>query len=230
MNDSKRVSQRELGRLTNCVHQNISKLVQKGILEVGKDRKLDLNSSLQLLKDFNYLDENNQFRKPTVPRDEKGKEIYTSPIPLSVEDKKQKAIKLNMEIEALKNQINIKEQQLSNDDTDMITQAEYIANNLKEFNDLLLARIKALKEFWSMLSDELKEDLKELSNIEKQIFEKQKQVIKEISKSFLELPKGLSECISDDEYNKDDIIEIYEFEIKFILKEHLSKVGFKFND
>jgi hypothetical protein len=34
MNDNKRASQRELERLTNCVHQNISKLVQNVILKV----------------------------------------------------------------------------------------------------------------------------------------------------------------------------------------------------
>ncbi|KLD99244.1 hypothetical protein ACOL29_05360 [Aliarcobacter butzleri] len=229
MSKNKRVSQRELGRLTNCVHQNISKLVQKGILEVGKDRKLDLDSSLQRLKDFNYLDENNRFRKPTVARDEKGKEIYTSPIPLSVEDKKQKAIDLNIEIKALKNEIKNKEQQLNDDDM-RITQDEYIAYNLKEFDKLLQSRQKALNQFELILSDDLKEYLIELNSIDQEIANKYRQIFKEISKSFLELPKALSNCINDDEYNKDDIIDIYVYEIKFILKEHLSKVGFRFND
>ncbi|WP_066220851.1 hypothetical protein [Aliarcobacter cryaerophilus] len=230
MSKNKRVSQRELGRLTNCVHQNISKLVQKGILEVGKDRKLDLDSSLQRLKDFNYLDENNQFRKPTVARDEKGQELYTSPITLSVEDKKQKAININMEIEALKNQIKSKEQQLKYDNLEMLTQDEYIAYNLKEFNDLLQSRQKALTQLELILSDESREYLTELNSIEKQIANRYRKMLNELSKSFLELPKGLSECINDDEYNKDDIIDIYLYEIKFILKEYLSKVGFIFND
>lgn len=228
MSKNKRVSQRELGRLTNCVHQNISKLVQKGILEVGKDRKLDLDSSLQRLKDFNYLDENNQFRKPTVARDEKGKEIYTTPIPLSIEDKKQKTTNLNIEIEALKNEIKNKEQQL-NDDMRM-TQDEYIVYNLKEFDKLLQSRQKALNQLELILSDDLKEYLIELNSIDQEIDNKYRQIFKEISKSFLELPKVLSEAISDNEYNKKDIINIYEYEIKFILKESLSKVGFRFND
>ncbi|MFW2607347.1 hypothetical protein [Aliarcobacter butzleri] len=228
MSKNKRVSQRELGRLTNCVHQNISKLVQKGILEVGKDRKLDLDSSLQRLKDFNYLDENNQFRKPTVARDEKGKEIYTTPIPLSIENKKQKTTNLNIEIEALKNEIKNKEQQL-NDDMRM-TQDEYIVYNLKEFDKLLQSRQKALNQLELILSDDLKEYLIELNSIDQKIANKYRQIFKEISKSFLELPKVLSEAISDNEYNKKDIINIYEYEIKFILKESLSKVGFRFND
>ncbi|MFX4230588.1 hypothetical protein ACOL3I_03805 [Aliarcobacter butzleri] len=228
MSKNKRVSQRELGRLTNCVHQNISKLVQKGILEVGKDRKLDLDSSLQRLKDFNYLDENNQFRKPTVARDEKGKEIYTTPIPLSIEDKKQKTTNLNIEIEALKNEIKNKEQQL-NDDMRM-TQDEYIVYNLKEFDKLLQSRQKALNQLELILSDDLKKYLIELNSIDQEIANKYRQIFKEISKSFLELPKVLSEAISDNEYNKKDIINIYEYEIKFILKESLSKVGFRFND
>ncbi|PZP14154.1 MAG: hypothetical protein DI602_04675 [Aliarcobacter butzleri] len=230
MSKNKRVSQRELGRLTNCVHQNISKLVQRGILEVGKDRKLDLDSSLQRLKDFNYLDENNRFRKPTVARDEQGQELYTSPIPLSVEDKKQKIINVNMEIEALKNQIKNKEQQLQYDDLGMINQNEYIADNLKEFNNLLQSRQKALNQLELILSDELKGYFIQLNSIELQIFNKNKETFKELAKCFLELPKGLSEGINDDEYNKDDIIDIYEYEIKFFLKSYLSKVGLRFND
>lgn len=48
-------------------------------------------------------------------------------------------------------------------------------------------------------------------------------------KKLLELPKGLSECINDDEYNKDDIIDIYLWN-QIYFKRALSKVGFIFND
>ncbi|WP_026804699.1 hypothetical protein [Aliarcobacter lanthieri] len=70
-----RVSQRELGKIVGCTHQNISKLVQKGILEVGLDRKLDLNSSLQKLRDFDLLDEDNKMKKSKTLKQDKVEEI-----------------------------------------------------------------------------------------------------------------------------------------------------------
>ncbi|QKF72770.1 hypothetical protein AFAEC_0579 [Aliarcobacter faecis] len=57
-----RFNQSKFAKEVGCTQQNISKLIKKGILEVGVDKKLDLDSSLQRLRDFNLLDENNKLK------------------------------------------------------------------------------------------------------------------------------------------------------------------------
>ncbi|PZP12209.1 MAG: hypothetical protein DI602_10000, partial [Aliarcobacter butzleri] len=57
---------------------NISKLIKKGILEVGQDKKLDLEYSLQRLRDFNLLDENNKLKKSRTPKEDNIEEIESS--------------------------------------------------------------------------------------------------------------------------------------------------------
>ena len=54
-----RFNQSKFAKEVGCSQQNISKLIKKGILEVGQDKKLDLEYSLQRLRDFNLLDETN---------------------------------------------------------------------------------------------------------------------------------------------------------------------------
>jgi len=52
-----RFNQSKFAKEVGCSQQNISKLIKKGILEVGEDKKLDFEYSLQRLRDFDLLDE-----------------------------------------------------------------------------------------------------------------------------------------------------------------------------
>ncbi|MDX4069139.1 hypothetical protein [Aliarcobacter skirrowii] len=80
-----RFNQSEFAALVGCSQQNISKLIKKDFLEVGQDKKLDVENSLQRLRDFNLLDENNKLKKSRTPKKENKKEIEVS-LPLEAED------------------------------------------------------------------------------------------------------------------------------------------------
>jgi len=64
-----RFNQSKFAKEVGCSQQNISKLIKKGILEVGQDKKLDLEYSLQRLRDFNLLDEKNKLKKSRTTKD-----------------------------------------------------------------------------------------------------------------------------------------------------------------
>ena len=72
-----RFNQSKFAKEVGCSQQNISKLIKKNILEVGDDKKLDLQSSLQRLRDFNLLDENNKLKKSRTPKDDKVQDSET---------------------------------------------------------------------------------------------------------------------------------------------------------
>ena len=73
-----RFNQSKFAKEVGCSQQNISKLIKKGILEVGQDKKLDLEYSLQRLRDFNLLDENNKLKKSRTPKEDNIEEIESS--------------------------------------------------------------------------------------------------------------------------------------------------------
>lgn len=58
-----RFNQSKFAKEVGCSQQNISKLIKKGVLEVGEDKKLDFDYSIQRLKDFDLLDEDNKLKK-----------------------------------------------------------------------------------------------------------------------------------------------------------------------
>lgn len=73
-----RFNQSKFAKEVGCSQQNISKLIKKGILEVGQDKKLDLEYSLQRLTDFNLLDENNKLKKSRTPKEDNIEEVESS--------------------------------------------------------------------------------------------------------------------------------------------------------
>lgn len=73
-----RFNQSKFAKEVECSQQNISKLIKKGILEVGQDKKLDLEYSLQRLRDFNLLDENNKLKKSRTPKEDNIEEVESS--------------------------------------------------------------------------------------------------------------------------------------------------------
>lgn len=75
-----RFNQSEFAALVGCSQQNISKLIKKDFLEVGQDKKLDVEKNLQRLRDFNLLDENNKLKKSRTPKKENKKEIEVLPL------------------------------------------------------------------------------------------------------------------------------------------------------
>ena len=72
-----RFNQSKFAKEVGCSQQNISKLIKKNILEAGDDKKLDLQSSLQRLRDFNLLDENNKLKKSRTPKNDKVQDSET---------------------------------------------------------------------------------------------------------------------------------------------------------
>jgi len=65
-----RFNQSKFAKEVGCSQQNISKLIKKGVLEVGDDKKLDFEYSLQRLKEFDLLDVNNKLKKSRTAKDE----------------------------------------------------------------------------------------------------------------------------------------------------------------
>lgn len=65
-----RFNQSKFAKEVGCSQQNISKLIKKGVLEVGDDKKLDFEYSLQRLKEFDLLDANNKLKKSRTAKDE----------------------------------------------------------------------------------------------------------------------------------------------------------------
>lgn len=73
-----RFNQSKFAKEVGCSQQNISKLIKKGILEVGQDKKLDLEYSLQRLRDFNLLDEKNKLKKSRTSKEDNIQEVKSS--------------------------------------------------------------------------------------------------------------------------------------------------------
>lgn len=73
-----RFNQSKFAKEVGCSQQNISKLIKKNILEVGDDKKLDLQSSLQRLRDFNLLDEKNKLKKSRTSKEDNIQEVESS--------------------------------------------------------------------------------------------------------------------------------------------------------
>ncbi|KLD98810.1 hypothetical protein [Aliarcobacter butzleri] len=73
-----RFNQSKFAKEVGCSQQNISKLIKKGILEVGQDKKLDLEYSLQRLRDFNLLDEKNKLKKSRTSKEDSIQEVESS--------------------------------------------------------------------------------------------------------------------------------------------------------
>lgn len=65
-----KMNQSKFGQLVGCSQQNISKLITKGILLKSEDNKLDVEFSLQKLRDHGLLDENDKLIKSRTPKDE----------------------------------------------------------------------------------------------------------------------------------------------------------------
>lgn len=76
-----RLNQSKFAKEVGCSQQNISKLIKKGILEAGVDKKLDLEYSLQKLRDYDLLDEKNKMKKSRTAKDDDAKteEIFSLP-------------------------------------------------------------------------------------------------------------------------------------------------------
>ena len=65
-----RLNQSKFAKEVGCSQQNISKLIKKGILEAGDDKKLDLEYSLQKLRDYDLLDDKNKMKKSRTAKDD----------------------------------------------------------------------------------------------------------------------------------------------------------------
>jgi hypothetical protein len=76
-----RLNQSKFAKEVGCSQQNISKLIKKGILEVGEDKKLDLEYSLQKLRDYDLLDDKNKMKKSRTAKDDDSKTEETFSLP-----------------------------------------------------------------------------------------------------------------------------------------------------
>lgn len=76
-----RLNQSKFAKEVGCSQQNISKLIKKGILEAGDDKKLDLEYSLQKLRDYDLLDDKNKMKKSRTAKDDDAKIEETFSLP-----------------------------------------------------------------------------------------------------------------------------------------------------
>lgn len=76
-----RLNQSKFAKEVGCSQQNISKLIKKGILEAGADKKLDFEYSLQKLRDYDLLDDNNKMKKSRTAKDDDIKTEETFSLP-----------------------------------------------------------------------------------------------------------------------------------------------------
>ena len=76
-----RLNQSKFALEVGCSQQNISKLIKKGILEIGEDKKLDVEYSLQKLRDYDLLDNNNKMKKSRTAKDDDIKTENTFSLP-----------------------------------------------------------------------------------------------------------------------------------------------------
>ena len=76
-----RLNQSKFAKEVGCSQQNISKLIKKGILEAGEDKKLDFEYSLHKLRDYDLLDDKNKMKKSRTAKDDdvKTEEIFSLP-------------------------------------------------------------------------------------------------------------------------------------------------------
>lgn len=65
-----KMNQSKFAQTVGCSQQNISKLIKKGTLFLGSDKKLDYDESLQRLREFDLLDENNKLKKTRTAKKE----------------------------------------------------------------------------------------------------------------------------------------------------------------
>lgn len=76
-----RLNQSKFAKEVGCSQQNISKLIKKGILEAGEDKKLDFEYSLQKLRDYDLLDDKNKMKKSRTAKDDDTKIEETFSLP-----------------------------------------------------------------------------------------------------------------------------------------------------
>ncbi len=76
-----RLNQSKFAKEVGCSQQNISKLIKKGILEAGEDKKLDFEYSLKKLRDYDLLDDKNKMKKSRTAKDDDVKTEETFSLP-----------------------------------------------------------------------------------------------------------------------------------------------------
>ncbi len=76
-----RLNQSKFAKEVGCSQQNISKLIKKGILEAGEDKKLDFEYSLQKLRNYDLLDDKNKMKKSRTAKDDDVKTEETFSLP-----------------------------------------------------------------------------------------------------------------------------------------------------
>lgn len=174
------MNQSKFAKEVGCSQQNISKLIKKGVLEVGEDKKLDFEYSLQRLKDFDLLDDNNKLKKSRTSKDE-AEEDKSSSLPfdapvgyktladLTPEEKEQIE---KEEIEAFK-ELEEKKKEAANRNINISDDGD-----LRSFN---YARAKAHREFYMGQIAELDYQIKlgdyvSKSEVEQTFFEASRKV------------------------------------------------------
>lgn len=78
------MNQSKFGGLIGCSQQNVGKMIKKGILTLNENKKLNKDESLQALRDFGLLDENDKLIKSRSAKDDK-KETKTQTAALPFE-------------------------------------------------------------------------------------------------------------------------------------------------
>lgn len=155
-----RLNQSKFAKEVGCSQQNISKLIKKGILEAGDDKKLNLEYSLQKLRDYDLLDDNNKMKKSRTAKDDdiKIEETFSLPFDapagyktladLTPEEREQlekEEIEAFQELEAKKKEAAIKNININED------------SDLKSFN---YASAKAHREYYLGQTAELDYQIK----------------------------------------------------------------------
>jgi|GEM_PF-3839223 len=199
-----RLNQSKLALEVGCSQQNIFKLIKKGVLVIEEDRKLDLESSLQRLRDFDLLDDNNKLKKTRTK-----KEVKPNITEKAKSYKKEEQIK-KQEQEAFK-KLEIKKQEAKSKNID--TSIDYDID-LKEFN---YAKAKAYREHYLGQIAELDYKIKlgeyiSKAEVESSFFE----VARKVRDMLLNLPSKMALRV----IGKKDIKEIERIldeEIRYIL-------------
>ena len=69
------MNQSQFGKHVGCSQQNIGKLIKKGVIKLNENRKIDVESAKQSLRDNDLLDDKGKLKKSRTPKRDKNPNI-----------------------------------------------------------------------------------------------------------------------------------------------------------
>ena len=211
-----RFNQSKFAKQVGCSQQNISKLIKKGVLELGADKKLYYDTSIEKLKNFDLLGPDDKFKKSRTAKKEKDK-TPAAALPLGtvevgyktladlspVERKKrdEEEIQALKDLEALK--LEAKDKNIAVGDMDL---SSYNYSSAKAFREYYMGQIAEL-DYKIKLADYVPK-----TEVEQTFFEASRKV----RDMLLNLPNKLSTRVVGKKEPK-EIESILDEEIRYIL-------------